>query len=105
MLKRYMVSRRFVKHHFGRPLPEGLWDAVQVWYACRNTAAHYGRFRAEDDAQRGRPWYGMALKAHEAAMAQGGYVWGEAYFTNLSSAARSMLQEALDASTVEPQEL
>lgn len=102
LLKRYMVSRRYVEHHFGRPLPEGLWDAVEVWYACRNATAHYGRFRTEDAAQKKRPWYRMALKAHEAAMAQGGYVSGEPYFTNLSSAARTMLEEVLDVNVSRP---
>ncbi len=35
LLKRYMLLRNFVEHHFGQPLPEGLWDAVQVW--CSGT--------------------------------------------------------------------
>jgi hypothetical protein len=30
LLKRYMLSRNYIEHLFGQPLPEGLWDAVQV---------------------------------------------------------------------------
>ena len=64
LLKRVMLRRNYVERHFGRPLPEGLWDAVQVWYACQNAAAHYGKFRPEDPVQRDRPWYSLALKAY-----------------------------------------
>jgi hypothetical protein len=99
LLKRYMVSRRYLEHHFGQPLPGSLWDAVEVWYACRNAAAHYGRFRAGDPAQQRRPWYRPALKAHEAATARGGYGSHEPYFGNLAAAAETMLQEVLDSET------
>ncbi len=95
LLKRYMLSRNYIEHNFGQPLPEGLWDAVRVWYACRNAAAHYGKFSPEDPAQQSRPWYPLALKAYEATMSQGGVAGLDPYFTNLEQASEKMVRRVL----------
>lgn len=98
LLKRYMQERNCVERHFGRPLSEGLWDAVGVWYACRNATAHYGKFFAEDPEQKKKWWYTMALKAYSADSVQGGL---DTYFSNLAGAGRTMVQLVLDAETHE----
>ena len=95
LLKRYMLRRNYVEHHFGRPLPGGLWDAVQVWYARRNAAAHYGKFRPQDPAQQTRPWYPLALKAYEAATLLGAYAQETPYFVNLRSGTENMVRQVL----------
>lgn len=96
LLKRYMQERNYVEHHFGRPLPEGLWDAVGVWYACRNATAHYGKFFAEDPDQKRKWWYPMALKAYNTDSVHGGYGGLNDYFSNLEGAARTMVLWLLD---------
>jgi hypothetical protein len=100
MLKRYMRSRKFIEEHFGQDLPEGLWDAVGVLYACRNATAHYGKFRADDPAQQRRPWYSMARKAYDAGMVRGGHVSSEPYFGNLQSAATNMVRMVLSSESL-----
>ncbi len=76
-----------------------MWDGVQVWYACRNATAHYGKFHIGDPEQKKQWWYPFALKAYTIVAAKGGYGEFDDYFDNLAMAGKRMVQWMLDTET------